>query len=83
MHLRRDIGGPPAPPPALPVVSPATAPPVPSKPMTESAPASAPAAPQKASSSPFTNVSPVKASKLAALEASGLNTFVVVSSPTV
>ncbi|KAH7676702.1 Biotin/lipoyl attachment domain-containing protein [Dioscorea alata] len=83
MHLRRDIGGPPAPPSALPVVSPTTVPPVPSKPMTESAPAAAPAAPQKASSSPFTNASPAKASKLAALEASGSNTFVVVSSPTV
>ncbi|KAM0954359.1 putative biotin/lipoyl attachment [Dioscorea sansibarensis] len=82
MHLRRDIGAPPAP-PALPIVSPTTAPPVPSKPMTESAPIDAPAAPQKASSSPFSNVSPAKASKLAALEASGSNTFVVVSSPTV
>nr|CAD1833308.1 unnamed protein product [Ananas comosus var. bracteatus] len=87
MHLKRDVGTPKASAPAsIPIVSPTTAPPIPSEPMNESAPAAPPAAPPKppsAPTSPFANVSSAKASKLAALEASGSNAYIIVSSPTV
>ncbi|EXB25850.1 hypothetical protein L484_012276 [Morus notabilis] len=83
MHLKRNIGATVAP---LSHISPTSPPPIPSKPMVESAPAAPPPSPPKTSSqttSPFTNVSMVKTSKLAALEASGSNAYVLVSSPTV
>ncbi|KAL3524018.1 hypothetical protein ACH5RR_016852 [Cinchona calisaya] len=85
MHLKRNIE-PPKPP--TPVESPTVAPPIPSKPMNESvlAPAPAPPAPPKASTekvSPFTNVLAEKSAKLTALEASGSNGYVLVSSPAV
>lgn len=84
MHLKRNIGATTAPTP--PVVSPSTPPDVPSKPMVESVSGTPPAVPQKSSSvatNPFTNVSLAKSSKLAALEGSGTNSYVIVSSPTV
>jgi len=87
MHLKRDIGNLTAPDSAAPaIVSPTTAPPIPGEPMVESAPVAQPVAPKKsapASSSPFANVPSSKASKLAALEASGAKSYVLVSSPTV
>ncbi|OVA07828.1 Biotin/lipoyl attachment [Macleaya cordata] len=84
MNLRRNIGVT----KNQPLVSTLTPPPVPSKPMVDSAPAPAPApaVPSKSSketNSPFKNVSFAKSSKLAALEASGANGYVLVSSPTV
>eukprot|EP00268_Persea_americana_P010301 TRINITY_DN14190_c0_g1_i1.p1 TRINITY_DN14190_c0_g1~~TRINITY_DN14190_c0_g1_i1.p1 ORF type:complete len:177 (-),score=23.65 TRINITY_DN14190_c0_g1_i1:1160-1663(-) len=54
--------------------------------MVESISATPPAVPQKSASvatNPFTNVSLAKSSKLAALEGSGTNSYVIVSSPTV
>ncbi|RWR78944.1 Biotin/lipoyl attachment [Cinnamomum micranthum f. kanehirae] len=84
MHLKRNIGATTAPTP--PVVSPLTPPDVPSKPMVESVSATPPPVPQKSASvatNPFTNVSLAKSSKLAALEGSGTNSYVIVSSPTV
>lgn len=83
MHVRRNVGAPKSPPH---IVSPTTAPPIPSEPMAESIPAAPPAAPQRppqVSASPFSNPSSVKATKLAALEASGIKTYALVSSPTV
>lgn len=87
MHLKRNIGGPKVV-SSLPMVeSPSTPPPIPSKPMVESAAASAtltsPSISSTEKTSPFTNVSLEKSSKLAALEASGSNAYVIVSSPTV
>ncbi|KAL3837787.1 hypothetical protein ACJIZ3_022378 [Penstemon smallii] len=57
----------------------------PSKQANESAHTSPPPSPKSSAEkvSPFTNVSVEKASKLAALEASGSNGYVIVSSPTV
>ncbi|XP_054789275.1 uncharacterized protein LOC129294805 isoform X1 [Prosopis cineraria] len=80
MNLKRNIGATAAP---MPFVSPITPPPIPTKPMVESEPASP--APKSSSEkiSPFANVSLEKSSKLAALEASGNNTYVLISSPTV
>ncbi|PKA50992.1 hypothetical protein AXF42_Ash007648 [Apostasia shenzhenica] len=90
MHLRRNIGSKKAVESAAShIVSPTTAPPIPSKPMSESSPATQPSTPppppnsSSAPSSPFVYVSSVKASKLAALEASGLSGYALVSSPTV
>lgn len=83
MHLKRNIGVTKTP---TSFISPSTPPPVPSKPMIESAPAASPASPPKSSSekiSPFKNVAVAKSSKLEALEASGSNAYVLVSSPTV
>ncbi|PQP97691.1 uncharacterized protein Pyn_10687 [Prunus yedoensis var. nudiflora] len=83
MHLKRNIGATSAP---VSSISPAAAPPIPSKPMVESAPAPPPAPAPKSSSekaTPFTNTSVDKSSRLAALEASGVNGYVLVSSPTV
>lgn len=87
MHLKRDIGNPTAPTYAVPgIASPTTAPPIPSEPMVESASVAesvVPTKPSSTSSSPFANAPSSKASKLAALEASGTKSFVLVSSPTV
>ncbi|KAM6583095.1 hypothetical protein CsatB_010097 [Cannabis sativa] len=83
MHLKRNIGVTKAP---LSNISPTSAPPIPTKPMVESEPAAPPPSPPKTapkSTSPFANVSLVKSPKLAALEASGSNAYVLVSSPTV
>ncbi|PON83260.1 Lipoamide Acyltransferase [Trema orientale] len=84
MHLKRNIGATKAP---LSSISPISPPPIPTKPMVESGPATPPppSAPKTSpqNTSPFANVSLVKSSKLAALEASGSNTYVLVSSPTV
>ncbi|KAF7816530.1 Biotin carboxyl carrier protein of acetyl-CoA carboxylase [Senna tora] len=84
LNLKRNIGATTAP---LSNISPVTPPPIPTKPMVESGPASPPPPPPPKSSSekvnPFINVSLEKSSKLAALEASGNNNYVLVSSPTV
>lgn len=83
MHLKRNIGATNAP---VSTISPTVAPPIPSRPMIESAPASPPVSSPKSSpakTTPFNNGSITKSSKLAALEASGSNGYVLVSSPTV
>ncbi|KAH1160482.1 hypothetical protein AAZX31_11G237700 [Glycine max] len=83
MHIKRNIGATKVP---LSNISPTTPPPIPSKPMDESAPGSLPPSPPKSSpekNNPFANVSKEKSPRLAALEASGTNTYVLVSSPTV
>lgn len=83
MHLKRNIGATNAP---VSTISPTVAPPIPSRPMIESAPASPPVTtpkPSPAKITPFNNGSITKSSKLAALEASGSNGYVLVSSPTV
>ncbi|KAL2541816.1 hypothetical protein Adt_02794 [Abeliophyllum distichum] len=83
MHMKRNIQIAPTP---APIVSPTSAPPVPSKPMNESAPAASPPSPPKSSAekiNPFANVSASKATKLAALEASGSSGYVILSSPQV
>ncbi|XP_072978890.1 uncharacterized protein [Typha angustifolia] len=86
LHLKRDTGIPKASLPTNPIVSPTTAPPIPSEPMNEATPAAQTAVPSKspaAATNSFINVSSAKASKLAELEASGSNAYVIVSSPTV
>ncbi|KAJ6796174.1 Uncharacterized protein M6B38_222290 [Iris pallida] len=91
MHIKRDIGTPKSAPPVAPAItssataSPATPPPASSKPSVESGPSAKTAPPKSttAATSPFANVSSAKTSKLAALEASGSNTYVIISSPTV
>ncbi|RDX79193.1 accB, partial [Mucuna pruriens] len=83
MHIKRSIGATMAP---LSNISPTTPPHIPSKPMDESAPSTLPPSPPKSSpekTNPFANISKAKSSKLAALEASGTNTYVLISSPTV
>ncbi|KAK7300473.1 hypothetical protein RJT34_11317 [Clitoria ternatea] len=83
MHLKRNIGVTKAP---MSNISPTTPPPVPTKPMVESVPSIPPPSPPKSSpkeTNPFVNASIEKSSKLAALEASGTNNYVLVSSPTV
>lgn len=87
MHLKRNVGVAKAP---MSSISPTTPPPIPTEPMEASgsaaaAPAPAPAPPKPSSekATPFANVSFRKSPKLAALEASGSNTYVLVSSPTV
>ncbi|KAK7305932.1 hypothetical protein VNO77_43845 [Canavalia gladiata] len=84
MHIKRNIGATKAP---LSNISPTTPPPIPTKPMEESAPGTLQPSPPKSSpektNNPFVNVSEQKSLKLAALEASGTNTYVIVSSPTV
>ncbi|KAJ1417730.1 Single hybrid motif [Sesbania bispinosa] len=85
MHLKRNIGASATKPP-LSNISPTTPPPIPSKPMDESAPGTPQPSQPKSSpekTNPFANVSMQKSSKLAALEASGTNTYVLISSPTV
>ncbi|MED6172197.1 hypothetical protein PIB30_047860 [Stylosanthes scabra] len=83
MHLKRNIGATTAP---LSNISPTTPPPIPSEPMVESAAGTPPPSPPKSSpekTNPFVNVSIERSPKLAALAASGNNTYVLVSSPTV
>ncbi|XP_062000258.1 uncharacterized protein LOC133717551 isoform X1 [Rosa rugosa] len=83
MHLKRNIGATNAP---VSTISPTVAPPIPSPPMVESALASPPASapkPSPAKTTPFNNGAVSKSPKLAALEASGSNGYVLVSSPTV
>ncbi|KAK4385279.1 hypothetical protein Sango_2651900 [Sesamum angolense] len=79
-HMKRKIDGPTILATAVPQI---TAPPVPSKPANESTPAVPPPQSKTEKVSPFTNVSVEKAAKLAALEASGSSSYVIVSSPTV
>ncbi|KAF5184907.1 biotin/lipoyl attachment domain-containing protein [Thalictrum thalictroides] len=85
MNLKRNIGAITSP---APVVSHSVPAAVPSKPTVESASASSSssATPSKSSpekTSPFKNVSSEKSIKLASLEASGSNGYVIVSSPSV
>lgn len=83
MHLKRNIGATNAP---VSIISPTVAPPIPSPPMVESAPAPPPASapkPSPAKTTPFNNGAVSKSPKLAALEASGSNGYVLVTSPTV
>jgi len=82
MHLKRNIGATKAP---L-SISPTIPPPIPSEPMDETARATSQPLPPISSSektNPFANVTPQKSSKLTALEASGTNTYVLISSPSV
>ncbi|KAF9594706.1 hypothetical protein IFM89_034491 [Coptis chinensis] len=79
MNLKRNIG---ATSTSIPVISSSEPTAVPSKPVAESAPTSSPPSPPKETISPFKYVSPEKSSKLASLEASGSNGYVLVSSPT-
>ncbi|WOL18570.1 hypothetical protein Cni_G27367 [Canna indica] len=81
MILKRDIGIPKSSDSAV-IGSPVLAPPIPSRPVEEIVSAHTPVVEQKSStagSSPFNNISP----KLASLEASGQNGYILVSSPTV
>ncbi|KAE9606195.1 hypothetical protein Lal_00025520 [Lupinus albus] len=83
MHLKRNIGA-----TKLPVsnISPTAPPPVPTEPVVELKPATPPPSPLKSSSEktkPFVNVPKDSSQKLAALEASGTNNYVLVPSPTV
>ncbi|GMI72626.1 biotin/lipoyl attachment domain containing 1, BCCP-Like Protein 3 [Hibiscus trionum] len=83
MHLKRNVGFTNAP---LSNISPITAPPIPTKPMNESVAATPPPSPPKPSAekvTPFKNTDFSKSSKLAALEASGSNNYVLVPSPIV
>lgn len=83
MHLRRNVG---VTNPPMPVIAPTAPPTVSAKPPVESAPAAPPSLPPKPSQekiSPFTKSLLEKPSKLRALEASGANAYVLVSSPTV
>ncbi|WOK96109.1 hypothetical protein Cni_G04816 [Canna indica] len=86
VHMRRDIGMSEAVvPPVSTIVSPTTAPPIPSEPMSESTTATQLEVPKESAEpaiSPFSNISS-KALKLAALEASSSNAYVLISSPTV
>ncbi|KAF9676978.1 hypothetical protein SADUNF_Sadunf08G0059600 [Salix dunnii] len=81
MHLKRNVGAVKAP-----LISSTPPPPIPTPPMEISAAVSPSPSPSKSSvekSTPFTNVSFGKSSKLAALEASGASGYVLVASPTV
>ncbi|TXG50036.1 hypothetical protein EZV62_025911 [Acer yangbiense] len=83
MHVKRNVGAMTAP---LANISPTTPPPIPTEPMGVSTPVAPPPSPPKPASeksTPFINVSFGRSSKLAALEASGSNIYVLVSSPTV
>ncbi|KAG8390150.1 hypothetical protein BUALT_Bualt01G0053600 [Buddleja alternifolia] len=82
LHMKRKVDSPIIPAPFVPQTA---APPVPSKPTNESTSSAPPPQPKSSAEkvSPFTNVSAEKAAKLAALEASGSNGYVIVSSPTV
>lgn len=91
MHLKRDVGNPTSSistSPAIAIASPTIAPPIPSEPMDQSAPLTKPTelknlSPSPSSDNPFANVASSKAAKLAALEADGAKSYVLVSSPTV
>ncbi|KAL3717947.1 hypothetical protein ACJRO7_003131 [Eucalyptus globulus] len=65
------------------IPSPTTPPPIPTEPMENSGAVVPPPKPSPEKTSPFTNVSFGKSSKLAALEAPGSSGYVLVSSPTV
>ncbi|KAJ6322569.1 hypothetical protein OIU77_012415 [Salix suchowensis] len=83
MHLKRNVGAAKAP-----LISSTPPPPIPTPPMEISAAVSPSPSPSPSKSSvekstPFTNVSFGKSSKLAALEASGASGYVLVASPTV
>ncbi|KAL1191470.1 Biotin carboxyl carrier protein of acetyl-CoA carboxylase 2 [Cardamine amara subsp. amara] len=85
MNLKRKVGETTNP---IPVadISPTIAPPIPSEPMNKSvssAPSQSKAKPSSEKVSPFMNTSYGKPSKLAALEASGSNNYVLVKSPSV
>jgi len=83
MHLKRNIGVAKAP---FTSSTPLSPPPIPTPPMELSAAVSPAPSPSKSSvekTTPFTNVSFRKSSKLAALEASGASGYVLVASPTV
>ncbi|KAF2319197.1 hypothetical protein GH714_013906 [Hevea brasiliensis] len=82
MHLRRNVGATKAP---MSNISPTEPPPIPTKPMDISASVAPPSPPKTSTekTTPFTNVSFGKSSKLAALEASGATGYVLVASPTV
>ena len=83
MHLKRNVGASQAP---LSNISPTTAPPIPTKPMNEivaATPLPSPPKPSPVKPTPFKNLAFGKSSKLAALEASGSNNYVLVSSPIV
>lgn len=83
MCLKRDTGSQTA---STLVAQSAVPPPVPSQPKVESSSAAPQGTPRKsipASTTPFANISSAKASKLATLEASGSNAYVLVSAPTV
>lgn len=87
MNLKRKIGQTATPTP-MPDISPSVAPPIPSEPMNKSVSAAAAATPSKAKPasekvSPFINAAYRKSSKLAALDASGSNNYVLVTSPSV
>ncbi|KAG6527296.1 hypothetical protein ZIOFF_009394 [Zingiber officinale] len=85
MFLKRDIGISSAPSPVYaPVESSITAPPILSEPMEETATSPTPFLEQvstEETSSPFVNISAAKTLKLASLEASGHDAFVIVASP--
>ncbi|XP_042456126.1 biotin carboxyl carrier protein of acetyl-CoA carboxylase-like [Zingiber officinale] len=87
MFLKRDIGISSAPSPVYaPVESSITAPPILSEPMEETATSPTPFLEQvstEETSSPFVNISAAKTLKLASLEASGHDAFVIVASPLV
>jgi len=81
MHLKRNVGAAKAP-----LISSTPLPPIPTPPMEVSAAVPPSPSPSKSSvekTTPFTNVSFGKSSKLAALEASGASGYVLVASPTV
>lgn len=85
MNLKRKIGQAANPIPEA-DISPTVAPPIPSEPMNKSAAAAPSPSQTKPCSekvSPFINASYQKSSKLAALEASGINNYVLVTSPSV
>ncbi|KAJ8499129.1 hypothetical protein OPV22_009681 [Ensete ventricosum] len=87
MLLKRDTGNSDAPiSDSAPIESPITAPPIPNKPMVETVSSPSPVAEQEsaaAASSSFTNTSAAMTLKLAALDASEQNAYVLVSSSTV
>ncbi|KOM39631.1 hypothetical protein LR48_Vigan03g301300 [Vigna angularis] len=83
MHIKRNIGATKVP---LSNISPTTPPPIPSKPMDESAPGTLPPSPPKSSpekKNSFIDSFREKSPRMAALEASGTTTYVLVPSPTV
>ncbi|KAG7561052.1 Biotin/lipoyl attachment [Arabidopsis thaliana x Arabidopsis arenosa] len=85
MNLKRKIGAATNPIPMA-DISPTIAPPIPSEPMNKSvssAPSPSKAKPSSEKVSPFKNTSYGKPAKLAALEASGSNNYVLVTSPAV
>lgn len=87
MHLKRNVGSTKTPAP-LSNISPTTPPPIPTEPMEVSDPVSpppppSPPKPYSEKAAPFINHSFGKSLKLAALEASGSNGYVLVLSPTV